>query len=343
MEQYFKQMLKMKDIDVCFYDVDKDHDSTRQWEWNLDKVEQLQELHSILQYADIVVTQSLHSQKSIAFMYAMKEKYKIPVFAEFDDDPYSLFGSHPYYKDIGAGTLVELWADEQIKKSDGIIVSTPYLKKLFSKYNQNISIVPNCIDFDIWDNLKPAKNHKDKIYIGWIGGGNHFDDLELIEEPIKYILNKYSHVRFVIAIGHEVPKFLRHKHTVQYDLRNWKNIYEYPQFTKSLGFDIGLAPLRDRAFNRCKSNLKWLEYSALQIPTIASPVEPYLGTNAYMVSNTKEWINNMELLINNKELRLNKGKEAYSILKDKFDVKKISEDYKNILVNEIMKVKEVTA
>jgi hypothetical protein len=39
--------------------------------------------------------------------------------------------------------------------------------------------------------------------------------------------------------------------------------------------DIGLAPLHDTPFNRAKSDIKYLEYSAVGAATIASPVAPY--------------------------------------------------------------------
>ena len=53
----------------------------------------------------------------------------------------------------------------------------------------------------------------------------------------------------------------------------------YPAFAfwlQSLGrFDVGLAPLLATAFNRAKSNIKQLEYSALGLATIAVDLEPY--------------------------------------------------------------------
>src|SRR5262249_45144987 len=58
----------------------------------------------------------------------------------------------------------------------------------------------------------------------------------------------------------------------------------YPRFVGWLReqrarWDIALAPLADTRFNSFKSDLKWLEYSALGLPVVASDREPYAAIN----------------------------------------------------------------
>jgi glycosyltransferase involved in cell wall biosynthesis len=54
----------------------------------------------------------------------------------------------------------------------------------------------------------------------------------------------------------------------------------YPAFVswlrhRSASWDIAVAPLRDTPFNRSKSDLKFLEYSALGLPGVFSDIVPY--------------------------------------------------------------------
>jgi glycosyltransferase involved in cell wall biosynthesis len=53
----------------------------------------------------------------------------------------------------------------------------------------------------------------------------------------------------------------------------------YPAFVHWLqnqsGFDLGVAPLVDSAFNACKSHVKVLDYAALGLPSVASAVPAY--------------------------------------------------------------------
>lgn len=331
MESFARKMVKSTDSSAALFYKYELSDEYNSWEMNLGNQDFFHELHEMVKMADVIVTQCIHTQHAIAFICAIKEKYGVPVYAEFDDDPYSLSSQHPYFDRLAPGTECELWADDLIMNADGLIVSTEYLKKRFQDKNRNIHIVPNGIDFSIWDNLKEKKK-KDIINIGWVGGGNHYEDLDIIEKPIKHILKKYPNVRFTLAIGNEPPfYFARHKQIKIYDFRDWKSIDEYPQFMKDLNIDIGIAPLRDRLHNRSKSNLKWLEYGALKVPMIGSPVEPYLKTNAILAQTEEEWINALESLIQDSNKRHKLGEEAYAKVKENFDVEKVSENYLNIL------------
>jgi len=49
----------------------------------------------------------------------------------------------------------------------------------------------------------------------------------------------------------------------------------YPAKLASLNLDLALAPLEDSFFNRCKSNVRLLEYGACGYPVICSNLEAY--------------------------------------------------------------------
>lgn len=95
-------------------------------------------------------------------------------------------------------------------------------------------------------------------------------------------------------------------------------------------FDIGIAPLHDNEFNNFKSNIKFLQYSSLAIPTIASRVGPYQEIEDKQVGITikskgaqhEKWVKALELLIKNKEYRIDLGKKAYNYVKENYDMDK---------------------
>jgi glycosyltransferase involved in cell wall biosynthesis len=80
-------------------------------------------------------------------------------------------------------------------------------------------------------------------------------------------------------------------------------------------FDIGLAPLVDNRFNRSKSFIKILEYAALGVPFIASPVGPYAdhvvdGVTGFLASTPDEWAERLDQLIRSPWLRMKIGGAA---------------------------------
>ena len=168
-------------------------------------------------------------------------------------------------------------AHTQFKEADGLIVSTKPLAEAYKKYNKNIHVIPNAIDFSLVNKFyKPPHNGK-KVVIGWCGGSSHKLDLEVIKKPLIKFLNANPHVEFQVMgmdleWEKEIPQF---KHV------DWVSMDQYYQKYYALGWDIGLAPLFDSEYNRCKSNLRYLELSAQKVPIIASPI--YLGNHLPLV------------------------------------------------------------
>jgi glycosyltransferase involved in cell wall biosynthesis len=73
----------------------------------------------------------------------------------------------------------------------------------------------------------------------------------------------------------------------------------YPRFArwlKSLGpFDVGISPLEDTPFNRAKSDIKFLDYSALSIVSVLADLPPYRGEivdrQLALLAAPDEWAN----------------------------------------------------
>ncbi|HMX43004.1 MAG TPA: hypothetical protein PKB12_04730, partial [Elusimicrobiota bacterium] len=217
-------------------------------------------------WADVVVWMCLHSFESLRLFKYMKAQHQKPFFMEIDDYLFSIPAknqAHKYYKPGGELSRVGL---EQMKAADGIICSTPYLKELYEPFNSNIRVAENVIDLPLWRKGNPPA--RQGVTIGWVGGGTHEEDLALIKEPMFRVLEKHKNVTFKIL--HGIPDFFKnHKKIKLY--KAFKPVTKYPQWVVRQGFDIGVAPLVDNNFNRGKSNLRWLEYSAMKVPTVASP------------------------------------------------------------------------
>jgi glycosyltransferase involved in cell wall biosynthesis len=150
----------------------------------------------------------------------------------------------------------------------------------------------------------------------------------MIAPAIHKILDKYKDVWFYCI--HGVPQVYKEMKKV-YWTRKWAKINLYPKFMASFKFDIGIAPLIDNNFNRGKSNLRWLEYSALKIPTIASNLPDFRRVisngNGYIVETLDQWESALSLLIEDQSKREQVGRNAYEVVKRDFNVSKTAKEY----------------
>jgi glycosyltransferase involved in cell wall biosynthesis len=337
MECFINEMRRQKlPVEIAYRYHGPGFIDTCNWEKEEYTKEFIATMDMLAREADVIVFQSVHTQRAVALICALQHKYQKPVLMEIDDDIYGVQSSSLAFKYLHPDSLPELWSDDQLRQSDGVICSTEYLRTLYTQKNPRIDVVPNCIDFSIWDNLNEPKRKRKRLRIGWAGGATHDSDLNMIKGAILEIVDKYENVEVVIVTGGTVPEYLKHNRIKIYDWHYWKPIDKYPQFLKNMQFDIGLSPLRDTNFNRSKSNLKWLEYSALKIPAVLSKVEPYAssvehGRTGFLCREPEEFVEWLSLLIEREDVRKMVGQRAYEVVKTDFNLSRIAQRYYEIL------------
>jgi len=232
---------------------------------------------------------------------------------------------------------------DQITQASGITVSTKTLAGVYGKYNRNIQIVPNCIDFKAWGENKTMKDGF--VRIGLFGANAHYKDWEIVKDVIEQILNEHENVIFVfnswlaVKKKHDgegieqmekqayVPDFLEklinHPRTEFYEPCE---IDEWPAWLASRGCDIGLAPLVDSNFNAGKSNLKWLEYSALKVPGVYANVPAFEnvrhGVNGLKATKPNDYYKALRRLIMEQGLREDLAGRAYKDVRENYCAEK---------------------
>jgi glycosyltransferase involved in cell wall biosynthesis len=244
-------------------------------------------VESAFKFFDVLIIQKVQYKEGITFLSNMKKKYpKTLMIAEIDDSVGHVDPSNPQYLKFAEH---HKWAAQHCLMSDGIITSTSYLGKSLSDFNDTVYVAPNFINPTTWETEKAKKSKETKI--AYVAGGGHDKDLQIAYRGIIPVLKKNPDLRLVIRYGGLRPDWLLYNSQVDFKRVNWP-IASYSKNMSKIGAHLGIAPLRDTVFNRCKSNIKWIEWASMGVPVLASRVEPYEKTRGpiHLVSNDpKEW------------------------------------------------------
>jgi len=210
------------------------------------------------------------------------------------------------------------------RNADLIIVSTEELKKRMLVFNQNIKVIPNFLSIDyISSRRNKFSNDKNKVVIGYAGTFSHQRDFQMIKLPLMQILKKYENKVFLEIIGvlsdKETLRTLPNTKVIELGEKSRYDRY-WNWMCNNIYWDIGIAPLKEDKFTRCKSDIKYLDYAALGIAGVYSVHPAYSKTiipdvNGILVENTCDaWFNGLEKLITNAELRYTIAQNAHDDL-----------------------------
>lgn len=240
---------------------------------------------------DVIVFQRHFEEKINPVFKAAKESGATVIY-EMDDDFFNIRPKNPAY------ALVKAKDKENVKylmrSADAVFVSTDPLIHMYKSFNKNIHVLPNMVEIDeAFLAMRPYYTDKN-IRMIYCGGPSHVEDFEEMEGAFEVLLDRYKGLLEAVFIGY-CPEKLKNDKRVLYI--PWLLISDYMRALASQLPHIGLVPLAKNAFNASKSNVKFLEYTAVGAVTVASAVRPYMqtiehGINGLIVDNNKpeSWV-----------------------------------------------------
>jgi len=178
-------------------------------------------------------------------------------------------------------------------------------------------------EFKLENNI-PLEN---KI-ISWQGSPTHVDSLMLIYHVINAII-KRTNVTVILASDASWLKSIGFKESKNLKIIGWMSLNKVLLF--SAVSDVCLTPLPNNAFNQRKSELKVLESAAWGIPSVSSPVAPYLrfnkisgGGNIIVKEKYSSWMKAILTLLEDEVLYKEKSTLSLQSVKDHYDLTKIN-------------------
>lgn len=192
-----------------------------------------------------------------------------------------------------------------------------WLADFARQFNSSVVVNPTTIDTDKRHNPNLLeKKPNEKIVIGWTGTHSTLQYLTPLIPALQSIEKKFSVI--VRVISNKNPQLPLQN----FEFVPWKIETEIQDL---MSFDIGLMPLTEDAWSNGKCGFKALQYMALEIPCVASPVGVNTrivqqGVNGFLCSSNAEWEHILENLIQQSELRKFIGVAGRQTVVDKFSV-----------------------
>lgn len=212
-----------------------------------------------------------------------------------------------------------------LRSADLVTVSTPALAELFAEYSKTIRVVPNTLSARLW--LKPLPSHAGRetshkrTVALYMGTATHDADLQMLREPVRRIRELHPGFELLVIGGQRADEDWFTRIDGPTTPKNYTAFVEWFR-AQCRRADFALGMLADNPFNRCKSDLKFLDYSAAGLPGLYSDVEAYRSAvsdyeTGLLLENTVEaWVGGMIWMIENPRKRRRIASRALAAVRE---------------------------
>jgi glycosyltransferase involved in cell wall biosynthesis len=224
----------------------------------------------------------------------------IPMVFDFDD---AIFVA---YRSPSNGYLSYLKfpnkTGEICRLSAHVMAGNQYLADYARQFNERVTIIPTTIDTEKYQLAEP-KAEPETLTIGWSGSFSTAQHLATLSDVLQELAGQEKfRLRVIGAPKFELPG-------VDVEVIKWRSETETEDLRT---IDIGVMPLPDDEWSKGKCGLKALQYMALGIPTVCSPVGVNStiiqdGENGFLADGKDEWIEKLKRLLHSAELRRKLG------------------------------------
>jgi len=194
-----------------------------------------------------------------------------------------------------------------------------YLAQYARQFNSRVVVNPTTIDTENLHHPAKVKHVKDpgQVVIGWTGSHSTLKYLEHLLPVLQQLEQEHPQVAFLVIANRNPELPLQRCSFVP-----WQKETEAHDLAR---MDIGIMPLPDDAWTRGKCGFKALQYMAMEIPCVASPVGVNTtiiqhGVNGMLAQTAEEWKHCLSLLITRPDLRTQLGRAGRQTVVNRYSV-----------------------
>jgi len=205
-----------------------------------------------------------------------------------------------------------------LQKAAGVVVSNRHLKRYASRYNKKVYELISPVEIG----TSPFQGDDNSVTLGWIGspaGVRYLSPLTLVFKSLKEKFQKLNIEFMGINRYGQLEPLSDIVKLAEWSLEGEKRFLG--------GINIGIMPLLDDEWSKGKGGYKILQYMAMGIPCVASPVGVNKeiikdGASGFLATTQDEWVEKLSSLIGDRALRLRMGREGREIAREQYSYEK---------------------
>jgi glycosyltransferase involved in cell wall biosynthesis len=190
--------------------------------------------------------------------------------------------------------------------SRAVIANSPDNYSFACRHNANVWEIPSVVDGDLYTGWEPRPASPSSVCVGWSGSPSTAGNLQVIRGPLRALSERGDvRLRFIGASDFGMAE-------VAHETVPWRAETEVEDLRH---LDIGLLPLPLTRWTPHKFYLKLIQYMALGIPPVATPLgsNPLIieeGRTGFLARDEPEWTAAVERLVEDPGLRESIGRRA---------------------------------
>ncbi len=160
------------------------------------------------------------------------------------------------------------WAQPWIARGmDAIIAGNRYLADYYRRYCANVHIVPTTIDLQKYQRKNQPPTEPEEFIIVWTGLARNYQYLDSIADILARFLQGHPRASLLLIANRPWQTGVVPANRIRFV--PWSPDVEASALREA---SVGIMPLSDDAWTRGKCSFKLLQYMAVGLPVVASPV-----------------------------------------------------------------------
>jgi tetratricopeptide (TPR) repeat protein len=180
---------------------------------------------------------------------------------------------------LAENLVVRSLSSQLAARTDAIQASTPEIKREFARLHTRWAVFPNHLE--VVPPLPPppaAPGPGERVWLGWGGSLGHREDVRWVWPALRAALDRHPSLGLSVMVAPELRDMFTGVPPDRLRFTPAGSLERYYEFLRSLY--LGVCPLLPTDFNRCRSDVKFIELAAHGIPVLCSDLAPYRDTLA---------------------------------------------------------------